>query len=179
MSYEIGKFYRVPCVKSVKGHPHDRLWRGEWVPIIGPLHKDDGPIQFPFEHWHVDWRFVTERMYKRVSNRTHYGDMGIFHHVACLYERSGNDSEDKTRSFFVGDVVERRIKCRRPFRPYPHALALRWLKPLQDDCAAMKMTNMTCPHRGLPLDGCERDGDVVQCPGHGLRWNVKTGELVT
>ena len=24
-----------------------------------------------------------------------------------------------------------------------------------------------------------RDGDVVTCPGHGLRWNVKTGELVT
>ena len=37
-----------------------------------------------------------------------------------------------------------------------------------------------CPHRGIPLDGlpCTRRG-VVTCPGHGLRWNLRTGKIVT
>jgi nitrite reductase (NADH) small subunit/3-phenylpropionate/trans-cinnamate dioxygenase ferredoxin subunit len=34
----------------------------------------------------------------------------------------------------------------------------------------------TCPHAGGPLgEGC-LDGDIVECPWHGWRYEVKTGE---
>jgi 3-phenylpropionate/trans-cinnamate dioxygenase ferredoxin component len=34
----------------------------------------------------------------------------------------------------------------------------------------------TCPHSGGPLgEGC-LDGDVVECPWHGWRFNVRTGK---
>jgi hypothetical protein len=36
----------------------------------------------------------------------------------------------------------------------------------------------TCPHKGMPLDGMPIDAEGrVVCPGHGLRWNLKTGKL--
>lgn len=33
----------------------------------------------------------------------------------------------------------------------------------------------TCPHRGGPLGEGLTEGDVVSCPWHGWRFNVKTG----
>ncbi len=36
----------------------------------------------------------------------------------------------------------------------------------------------TCTHRGGPLHEGELTGDVVECPWHGGRFNVKTGEVV-
>jgi nitrite reductase (NADH) small subunit/3-phenylpropionate/trans-cinnamate dioxygenase ferredoxin subunit len=34
----------------------------------------------------------------------------------------------------------------------------------------------TCPHAGGPLGEGFLDGDCVECPWHGWRYNVKTGE---
>ena len=39
--------------------------------------------------------------------------------------------------------------------------------------------NNTCLHRGGPLGEGLLDGDVVSCPWHGWRYNVKTGTNVT
>lgn len=36
-------------------------------------------------------------------------------------------------------------------------------------------TTNTCPHRGGPLGEGFLEGDVVTCPWHGWRFNVKTG----
>jgi hypothetical protein len=79
--------------------------------------------------------------------------------------------------FTTGEVVLRLRKCRREFPEYPRELAS-WLPALEKSCSGLTMQNMTCPHRGTPLESCSPDGDVVTCPAHGLRWNVKTGELV-
>jgi nitrite reductase/ring-hydroxylating ferredoxin subunit len=37
----------------------------------------------------------------------------------------------------------------------------------------------TCPHAGGPLGEGEVGGDVVTCPWHASRFNIKTGEVVT
>lgn len=37
----------------------------------------------------------------------------------------------------------------------------------------------TCLHRGGPLGEGMLDGDVVSCPWHGWKYNVKTGTNVT
>jgi nitrite reductase (NADH) small subunit len=34
----------------------------------------------------------------------------------------------------------------------------------------------TCPHAGGPLGEGELDGDLLECPWHGWRFNVRTGE---
>jgi len=34
----------------------------------------------------------------------------------------------------------------------------------------------TCPHAGGPLGEGSVDGDVVECPWHGWRFNLRTGE---
>jgi nitrite reductase/ring-hydroxylating ferredoxin subunit len=35
-----------------------------------------------------------------------------------------------------------------------------------------------CNHMGGPLEKGKLDGEVVTCPWHGSRWDVKTGKLV-
>ncbi len=37
----------------------------------------------------------------------------------------------------------------------------------------------TCTHAGGPLDEGELQGDAVQCPWHGSRFNIKTGRVLT
>ena len=37
----------------------------------------------------------------------------------------------------------------------------------------------TCSHAGGPLDEGELQGDVVQCPWHGSRFNMRTGQAIT
>ena len=34
----------------------------------------------------------------------------------------------------------------------------------------------TCPHAGGPLGEGSLDGEVIECPWHGWRFNVRTGE---
>jgi nitrite reductase (NADH) small subunit/3-phenylpropionate/trans-cinnamate dioxygenase ferredoxin subunit len=34
----------------------------------------------------------------------------------------------------------------------------------------------TCPHSGGPLGEGKLDGEIVECPWHGWRFNVRTGE---
>jgi nitrite reductase/ring-hydroxylating ferredoxin subunit len=37
----------------------------------------------------------------------------------------------------------------------------------------------TCPHRGGPLSKGPVDGEVVTCPWHGSKFNVKSGDVLT
>ena len=176
--YEVGKFYRVPCVKA-SGNKYQHIFRSQWVPIMGPEHQDAEIIGFPYRHWHVDWRFAGQRMFtaakKEHPGRNHESD--VYNYVLMRFA-SFDRSEDLRNPFVeTGEVVVRRMQCKRAFPAYPHERA-RWLPRLEEHCAGLKMRGMVCPHRGVPLEGCPTDGDVVQCPGHGLRWNVKTGELV-
>ena len=34
----------------------------------------------------------------------------------------------------------------------------------------------TCPHAGGPLGEGSMDGELIECPWHGWRYNVRTGE---
>lgn len=36
-----------------------------------------------------------------------------------------------------------------------------------------------CSHRGGPLSGGPTDGEVVTCPWHGSKFNVKSGDVLT
>lgn len=175
---EVGKFYRVPCIKGA-GSKYDGIFSDEWIPVVGPEHSDAEIIGFPYRHWHVDWRFASGRVFERAKRQhfTRNGDSDVFNYVLQRYASLGSGREDLDNPFVAtGEVVQRRVKCRRELPAYPHQRAA-WMPKLEEKFATACMKHMVCPHRGIPLDGCPRDGDVVTCPGHGLRWNVKTGAL--
>lgn len=178
MNYEIGKSYSVPCVQGA-GNKYDGIFHREWIPVMGPEHSDAEIIGFPYRHWHVDWRFASARVFARAKNQhvIRNADCDVYNYVLQHYGTT-NMAEDHNMPFVAtGEVVVRRVRCRRQFPSYPAQRAT-WLKKLENKFASACMKDMVCPHRGLPLEGCQRDGDVVQCPGHGLRWNVITGALV-
>ena len=168
-SFEIGKVYHVPCVRTQK-----HFWGGAgWIPVIGPKHEDAEFINFPHQHWHIDWRFAPEALLKR-ARRIHLAGS---EYARTLMERGLWPFEDGSVQIALEGPTAKRKLCKRQFGPYPTQRA-RWIPGLEKaykDCTLKP--GMVCPHRGIPLAGAERDGDIVTCPGHGLRWNVITGAL--
>ena len=52
--YIVGQTYRVPCVRGTWS-----TFGPVWWPVNGPLHDDEHLLNFPWDHWHIDHRFVT------------------------------------------------------------------------------------------------------------------------
>lgn len=158
--YEIGKFYRVPVVFGVV-----YSYAPRWLPALGPKHEDAAIIGFRDQHYHIDWRFAPEALLKLGSR---FGSpLGI-----VLHEGRANPDG-------LGRPELRRIKCKRLMPEFPRHRA-GWVERLERAHSACKLKpGMVCPHRGIPLDTLPVVNDVVTCPGHGLRWHVRAGELVT
>lgn len=159
--YIIGKVYTVPCVRVNEWHGYTG-----WLPVIGPMHSDHGPVNFPHPHYHIDWRFAPKRV---TVGRLDWGTTLLYGAVVQCPNNRGNA------------VIEargnRRLKCQRDLPPYP-IRAAKWLPQLARDFADCKIVDGKCPHRGIPVSAMIRDGDVLTCPGHGLRFSIKTGALI-
>lgn len=160
-SMTVGKFYTVPAVRV-------RTWHGfsGWLPVIGPKHEDAEFINFPWQHYHLDWRFAPDSVFKKLS----YWRGPTFVYGAAI-------QCPDTRGTRVIDEgpVQKRMKCKREPPAYPFDSAP-WVKALAAKYACAKLTKGLCPHRGIPVTAMIRDGDILTCPGHGLRWNALTGE---
>lgn len=164
----IGQRYRVPCVTLVNDHGGECPW---WVPIIGPRH-DDSDLGVEFQHWHQDWRFISNTLLQRVWHEYEddYSDEWQWHqathrHVVSHHVRGPED----------------RVKvCYRRMIPHPDIFPLR--RGLEDRWKGhvLKGGCKVCPHRGMPLNGLpvDKDGGVI-CPGHGLKWHAETGALLS
>jgi hypothetical protein len=157
---EVGKYYDVPCAYS-------QVWgsakRPMLVPLYGPRHEDREFINFPEEHYHIDWRFADQGFYNSRSRpyRTLWGTV-----------MSARNIKD-------GQLL-----------PYIDPHQVPWLPKLEAAYAGHRLKDCrTCPHRGLslrsvvPEDGTISKGSlvidqIIVCPGHGLAWNARTGELV-
>lgn len=156
----IGRFYSVPCINAL-------VWNLGMTPIIGPLHEDKEHIGFDDMHWHIDWRFVSAWQLSRLSGS---GRIPVQAKVI---------SQKNT----AGQIVERRLKCKRempefPLRPYGKNV-VHWLEDLETAQENSRLKcGMICPHRGLPLAGCPVNDGIVVCPAHGLAWDVESGALV-
>lgn len=150
-SPELGKFYMVPCTM---------LAPTRWVPIIGPWHEDVEDVGFVAHHYHRDMRFINQSE--------------IFY--------PGQPCQDLQRVVTTaGPVAYRRMKMKREMPDFPthdrKGMLVEFIGRLESRFKAHKLTCKVCPHRGMSLDGLPvKDGKVI-CNGHGLRWNVETGEL--
>lgn len=158
----IGRYYMVPCIVAP-------MWdQDAMVPLIGPKHNDQDVIGFSKDHWHVDWRFASRRLWDlmmRMSSR----DGGV---LAIAIAN------------FNGGSSPRKRKCHREMPTYPttdrNNETIHWLPKLEAAYAgACLKTCKVCPHRGIPLKGMKPNADgLIVCPGHGLAWHAETGKLV-
>lgn len=162
-AFVVGKRYRVPCLfiaPSARTH-----WMPEdgWVPVLGPKHTDAEHLQVRQEHYHVDWRFM-----QRIapSSRT-----PLFQVISNDRERGG------------GITGTPKLKLRKMWREMPIWPVIdgehgRWLA-LESAYANCRLKpGNVCPHRGIDLTPFEDADGIAVCPGHGLKWNIRTGEPV-
>ena len=183
--YEVGRFYRVPCVWA--SWPDTHL-TPRWWPVLGPQHEDSEFLNAPFQHYHVDFRFL-ERESREVA-LTPQGPPRAFSVVITAmniivgkvgpYGKVKRLAEAPSAERLVEDAAwfrVRRMKCKAPWSAYPHKLAF-WREALERAYQGQRLRNgRFCPHKGADLGTFTPDGDVVTCPLHGLRWNIRTGEL--
>lgn len=165
----IGQFYAVPCmfVEPSRARLASFIPSSGWLPVLGPQHEDAEHLNFPHQHYHIDWRFVPESNFHRTR--------GGFAPVHTFVLTSTND-----RGELTGAPVLRRRKCVREMPSHPAAVNQRWanLEIAQfERCNKLKPGNI-CPHRGIDLTPFAMSDGTAICPGHGLRWNLKTGELM-
>lgn len=173
MTYEIGKFYQVPCVRG-QWHHLNRDW-----PVMGSLHEDGEVIGFKQMHYHIDWRFVARPWIDEFSAALKGLAEPISHNyiVPLITWRRMNPAG-------LPEPTMRRRKCHRAHSlPWESAHIQGrkdwWGPKLEAAYAGCKLgPGRICPHRGYDLSHEPvNDQGVVTCPCHGLRWNVFTGAL--
>jgi len=152
---EIGEYYLVKCV----------LVKGIWRPIFANSHKDSPKHALNKEHYHQDWRFVLEEYITAQRD------------VFSLYNLHLGKNSEYFAPIIKEDVVDEQYKEREYFRHFEPFEAE--FGSLKNDIKKAKMKRMICPHHKTSLKSCKAVNGIIQCPQHGLKWNVKTGDLVT
>lgn len=176
----IGKRYLVPHVLYPwlhHGEHQPRLW-----PVIGPKHDDDKHLQFPWQHYHVDGRFLNAREWALAGKyiAESYAIPPAFvtgpeTTIAGVPLQRVKDHRDHSVIPHPEPVYRPRV-CRRHV-PYV-SLVTRAESPFLRLWAAFEGKPcsraggvMICPHKGAPLSGIAPDADGnITCPLHGLRF---------
>ena len=52
----VGTFHARPCVRAIRPSLYNS--RPRWIPVLGPVHSDQGVVNFKPQHLHVDHRFL-------------------------------------------------------------------------------------------------------------------------
>ncbi len=168
----VGKFYLVPCVIEVLDNGKSR----GYLPVINNWHEDADIIGFKPHHYHYDVRF-----FRKADWADEYSAKQNPEQLARVYA-------DWNRHMTVGDespepIVYRVMKCQREMPDFPleiRGAQAAWRRRLEKDYERANVKSCrTCPHRGFKLGGLPQKNGVVVCNGHGLAWNLETGELVS
>lgn len=167
----VGEHYLVPCVKAYTAN-----WADDWsedegtdgtVPVLGDFHDDKEIINFPEEHIHIDFRFISSREFKYLNA------------AGLIF---GKVVSKKYITFQGYEYLNWEVRrCNRRMPPFPHQnpeLHWTWMPWLEDAYKDKQLTCDRCPHRGMDLRSIPRDRQGNRtCPGHGLTWDKK-GALV-
>lgn len=190
---KIGRYYMVPCVwddtNKIRRNRQLNGKTGGWWPIIGTWHEDHD-IGFPGYHYHFDVRFFPQYEFDMRDFDVFgcYGGYSLarvfspsFFFAKARYSPGGENDRD-THPI----VTKLRMMMKREMPDFPmrdkHA-GVGEKSKIQTTLETMfqntKLKCKTCPHRGFSLEGLpmQPDGTVI-CNGHGLKWNLKTGEMV-
>jgi len=156
----VGKRYLVNTVE-VLPEQYYHWWNGGIVPVLGLAHEDADLIGIKDRHFHIDWRFVPLKNWERGLGFLYQKNHSM--QGAVLWEYNP-----------MGPVTRKALLCRRTHDVFP---IVQFTKQLQKTFADKKSDCRTCPHRGISLVGAPVNFGAVVCPGHGLAWNIETGEL--
>lgn len=161
----VGKYYLVPAIW------YKFFERVTWWPVLGPPHEDGELLEFPYQHYHHDWRFTPWCGYNRA--RDGYGRFSAdARPFAWPLMRHGEPVPEFP--------TLKRLQCKRRMK-MPAELT----KPGQGFSVVQKHFaghtvkegphGLICPHRGAPLHTISPDEDgVVTCLLHGLRICTRT-----
>jgi len=176
---EVGRMYLVPCmfvpaVARADWVPHDG-----WVPVLGPRHNDAEHLEFPHEHYHIDWRFVPNKNYTAVITN--------WHGTPLNNVLSNTNANRWQEARLDGAPQLKRRLCRRSMPEFPslaqpaakHASRSRWQSLERAHACSRPKPGNICPHRGIDLTPFAKPDGTAICPGHGLKWNLHTGELLS
>ena len=190
--YIVGRRYEVPHVRAA-WPAFAPPFEPRWIPVLGPAHRDAEVINFEWKHFHVDLRFLPDRVRRdtsSVQSRCVGSVAGVFALPITSVWPSGYRSKERPRNSVMLDRLPlglpleswftvRRSTCRVvAYPPYPATL---WARELEKMYAGARLKpGQICPHRGADLSTFEPDeAGCVTCPLHGLRWHVESGRLVT
>ena len=197
-AYEVGKRYRVPTIWPKKLDKGRSL---PWpVPVLLPLHGDAEIIKFPYEHFHVDLRFMADRQLRhyypsRSLPRRSFADLLGFP-ISLRLSPSSSEGVGlgRTGALMIvpaPKVIWRWRICRRLMPSWEATYAvmdkgcLIWQQELEAAYGGAHIQKdsqgrLRCPHKYICLEGLAELGEerVVECPGHGLRWSLRDGTLV-
>ena len=170
--WRVGESYRVPVAHGT--------WSGiekQWV-VLGPFHEDREIIGFEHDHYHLDPRFVSKRVWLTYTEAAG-GVREIIARPLSVSTR-GPESEGGWKApVFVGYQRRRMIRMVSPEAVRSVFEAAKWMGELQE-CYDGHLRGTICPHRGGDLRGFAPDKNgCVTCTLHGLTWNTRTGRLVT
>lgn len=166
---QLGRYYKVPAVLVDD-------WRGftGWIPVIGPMHEDAQIIGFPYPHFHIDWRFARLDIYQSSHRRDSFSlrsdERFVYNWTVQCPNRHGE-------RVILRGPEPRYMRFKRELPRFPHEAAS-WMSKLTETYACAKLIDGVCPHRGIPVSAMIRNGDVLTCPGHGLKWHAITGEAI-
>ena len=185
-SWKVGRIYDVQVVRA--------NWcriRADW-PVLGPRHEDADHLDFPYQHWHLDGRFVSAALWRKVKTegfvRSPMLSSPLDAWIATLMLPVMHEPPQPSDSWGPSEPLgtqQLRMIRHSPPDMWSHLSStnfkLSGLARLTKAYRDAKLVNGTiCPHRGADLRGMKPDADgCVRCPLHSLRWNLKTGRLAS
>lgn len=186
----VGQWYLVPCVL---------YWWSDlkaWWPVIGPKHDDVEHLAFEQVHYHLDRRFLPERMFRGTkpyvtpSGERRFwrsADTQLAARPLGEYGPGTRHNADSATGGPLPAPVLRKRRCIVADVGFP-ALADEGVYGTFDRfhaayegkrCGRDADGHLICPHKGARLSSLAADRNgVVTCPLHGLAVNVRTGVVV-
>lgn len=172
----VGKYYLVPHIFTMEFGGVRHIY----LPVSTPMHDDIEIIKFTAKHWHIDWRFVSNRIYKRIID----SDREVFEQVKNVIVEKETDYYT-THQAIDNTVKYLTRKCvRKPLANVFHNVEkikyYSWPYNLQkaycgEHLRKNEFGQYVCPHKGAIIDlkYVDENGHAV-CPAHLLKFNTET-----
>ena len=163
----VGEWYAVPCVRF------KTCFGFKEIPVLSNRPHNDAEHQFgDFDHYHYDLRFLSRKFYKFLIHKANY-QSGIGW-LGPMYPQFYGIRAKETEA----PILYSR-RCIRPMPKFPAAEMTRTLECSNKFAKKLRVSStcIKCPHRGTPLQNLPKNGSMVVCPAHGLRWDMQTLEM--
>lgn len=128
----VGKFYLVPFIRAKWFH-----YEADW-PVYGPLHEDAKHFDFKHLHYHIDPRFIPQRVIDAKDWRRVFGSPISFGDAQL------NPPPPK------GRPREKRMKCKRIVHP-----TLRAVAPMDNASINTMQADYGLPHIALEAQNAD------------------------